>query len=74
MRGLRLHDVRRVSAPAAVVQPEPPHRPECEDCAPGPGLRVRLRQCATCGHVGCCDSSRGRHAYAHHEASGHPVA
>ncbi|MEU8522943.1 UBP-type zinc finger domain-containing protein [Streptomyces sp. NPDC048577] len=35
---------------------------------------VRLRWCATCGHVGCCDSSRGAHAYAHHLATGHPVA
>ncbi|RSS80683.1 UBP-type zinc finger domain-containing protein [Streptomyces sp. WAC06614] len=35
---------------------------------------VRLRWCATCGHVGCCDSSRGRHAHAHHEETGHPVA
>ncbi|GGV00179.1 hypothetical protein GCM10010275_43650 [Streptomyces litmocidini] len=34
---------------------------------------VRLRRCATCGTVGCCDSSRGRHANAHYEATGHPV-
>ncbi|MFD6225782.1 UBP-type zinc finger domain-containing protein [Streptomyces sp. NPDC060232] len=39
------------------------------------GLRpVRLRRCVTCGYVGCCDSSRGRHAYGHHVESGHPVA
>ncbi|MEU4673247.1 UBP-type zinc finger domain-containing protein [Amycolatopsis sp. NPDC023774] len=24
-----------------------------------------MRQCAVCGHVGCCDSSPGRHARAH---------
>ena len=29
--------------------------------------------CLTCGHVGCCDSSRGRHATAHFEATGHPL-
>ncbi|WP_123457789.1 UBP-type zinc finger domain-containing protein [Streptomyces sp. PanSC19] len=34
---------------------------------------VRLRRCVTCGAVGCCDSSRGRHAHAHYEATGHPV-
>ncbi|MFE0641050.1 UBP-type zinc finger domain-containing protein [Streptomyces sp. NPDC058877] len=34
----------------------------------------RLRWCATCGNVGCCDSSRGAHAHAHHLATGHPVA
>ena len=27
----------------------------------------------TCGHVGCCDDSPGRHASAHWEASGHPL-
>ncbi|MFB7152400.1 UBP-type zinc finger domain-containing protein [Streptomyces virginiae] len=35
---------------------------------------VRLRQCVTCGQVGCCDSSTGRHAHGHHVESGHPVA
>ncbi len=34
---------------------------------------VRLRMCLTCGSVGCCDSSPGQHARAHHEATGHPV-
>ena len=33
----------------------------------------RLRICLTCGNVGCCDSSEGRHAEAHHRRSGHPV-
>ncbi|MER6347689.1 UBP-type zinc finger domain-containing protein [Streptomyces sp. NPDC001595] len=45
----------------------------CERCA-ARGLRwVHLRQCLTCGHVGCCDSSRGGHATAHHASTGHPV-
>jgi uncharacterized UBP type Zn finger protein len=29
--------------------------------------------CLKCGNVGCCDSSKGRHATAHFEASGHPI-
>jgi uncharacterized UBP type Zn finger protein len=29
--------------------------------------------CLVCGHVGCCDSSRGRHATAHFHDVGHPV-
>lgn len=28
---------------------------------------------ATCGHVGCCDSSPHRHAYEHFHQVGHPV-
>ncbi|MFB6840625.1 UBP-type zinc finger domain-containing protein [Streptomyces sp. NPDC056361] len=34
---------------------------------------VRLRWCTTCGNVGCCDSSQGQHAHAHHVTTGHPV-
>jgi hypothetical protein len=45
--------------------------PVCEDCADGGW--VSLRRCLTCGHVGCCDSSPGLHATAHHEETGHPM-
>jgi hypothetical protein len=34
---------------------------------------VELRMCLTCGHVGCCDSSRNKHATKHFHATGHPV-
>ena len=34
---------------------------------------VHLRLCLTCGHVGCCDSSKNRHATKHFESSGHAV-
>jgi hypothetical protein len=27
---------------------------------------VHLRLCRTCGHVGCCDDSRNKHATKHH--------
>jgi hypothetical protein len=46
----------------------------CEDClAAGMHNWVHLRVCQSCGHVGCCDSSPGRHATAHHRTAGHPV-
>ncbi|MGW6538457.1 UBP-type zinc finger domain-containing protein [Streptomyces sp. NPDC055051] len=57
-----------------VRRPADPPGGGCEECAASGWAWARLRWCATCGHVGCCDSSRGRHAYAHHAASGHPVA
>lgn len=45
----------------------------CEEClAIGQGW-VHLRRCTRCGHVGCCDSSIGKHATAHHAATEHPV-
>src|SRR5919106_584213 len=34
---------------------------------------VDFNLCQTCGHVGCCDSSPGRHATRHYHAAGHPV-
>jgi hypothetical protein len=45
----------------------------CEDCLPVGGEWCHLRICLTCGHVGCCDSSPGRHASAHSLSSGHPI-
>jgi len=34
---------------------------------------VAIRMCLTCGHVGCCDSSIGKHATKHFEETGHSV-
>ena len=46
----------------------------CEDCqAAGRHDWLHLRVCQTCGHVGCCDSSPGRHATAHATHVPHPV-
>lgn len=45
----------------------------CGSCDRDGAPWVRLRMCLTCGTVGCCDSSPGQHARAHHVATGHPV-
>ncbi len=45
----------------------------CLDCEREGTRPVHLRICLTCGNVGCCDSSVGRHATRHFETSGHPV-
>jgi EmrB/QacA subfamily drug resistance transporter len=45
----------------------------CEDCLRDGGTWVHLRKCLRCGHVGCCDSSPGRHASRHWHASSHPL-
>jgi hypothetical protein len=56
------------------ILPVAPSGPGCEDCiALGRRDWVHLRVCQTCGHVGCCDSSPGRHATKHALADGHPV-
>jgi len=34
---------------------------------------VHLRLCLECGHVGCCDDSKNKHATKHYRATSHPV-
>jgi hypothetical protein len=45
----------------------------CVECLASGGIWVHLRLCLTCGHVGCCDNSPGRHATKHAHATTHPV-
>ena len=45
----------------------------CDDHTDDDGPVVHLRTCLSCGYVGCCDSSKGRHAAAHFDREGHPV-
>ena len=58
-----LGEVRRVLPSAA----------GCEECLASGDDWVHLRLCMTCGHVGCCDTSKNKHATAHHHATGHPI-
>lgn len=50
-----------------------PRSDGCEECLRTGSGWVHLRMCLTCGHVGCCDSSRGRHATAHFWRTEHPI-
>jgi uncharacterized UBP type Zn finger protein len=45
----------------------------CEECLKMGDTWVHLRVCLTCGHVGCCDDSKNKHATKHFHATGHPV-
>jgi CPA1 family monovalent cation:H+ antiporter len=45
----------------------------CEDCIREGTRTVHLRICLSCGNVGCCNSSVGRHAERHFTLSRHPV-
>jgi uncharacterized UBP type Zn finger protein len=51
----------------------PPRGTGCEECLKTGMKWVHLRVCLSCGHVGCCDSSPGRHATGHFNATRHPV-
>jgi uncharacterized UBP type Zn finger protein len=45
----------------------------CEECLKMGDRWVHLRTCLTCGHVGCCDDSKNKHATKHFGATGHPM-
>lgn len=56
------------------VHPKPARTPAgCEECLKAGTQWVHLRLCLDCGHVGCCDSSPGRHATKHYHTTQHPV-
>jgi uncharacterized UBP type Zn finger protein len=50
-----------------------PHTAGCEECLKMGDTWVHLRLCLSCGHVGCCDSSKNKHATKHFHATKHPV-
>ncbi|CAN5774621.1 UBP-type zinc finger domain-containing protein [soil metagenome] len=55
------------------VKPMSPNSAGCQACVALGDGRVHLRMCLVCGKVGCCDSSKNKHATAHFHASQHPV-
>ncbi len=50
-----------------------PNTSGCEECLKSGDRWVHLRICMTCGHVGCCDQSIGKHATKHFHATNHPI-
>lgn len=45
----------------------------CEECLKMGDPWVHLRLCMECGHVGCCDDSRNKHATKHFHTTQHPI-
>ena len=45
----------------------------CDECIARGDTWVHLRACLECGHVGCCDESKNKHATRHYRATGHPL-
>ncbi len=45
----------------------------CKECLEKGMKWVHLRECMCCGHVGCCDSSQGKHATGHFHATKHAI-
>lgn len=55
------------------VQDVKPHTRGCEECLKVGDRWVHLRLCLSCGHVGCCDSSKNKHATKHFHSTQHPI-
>jgi hypothetical protein len=46
----------------------------CAQCIALGDTWVHLRMCMSCGQVGCCDSSKNKHAHRHATKVGHQIA
>ncbi len=55
------------------IQAVTPSGDGCEDCLKIGDTWFHLRLCKTCGHVGCCDSSKNKHATKHFHQASHPI-
>lgn len=62
-----------LDALVAASEPQPLTPGRCGECDHDTDHWAHLRMCLTCGHVGCCDSSPGRHATEHFQRTGHAV-
>jgi hypothetical protein len=51
-----------------------PNTPDgCEECLKLGDTWVQLRMCLSCGHVGCCDSSKNKHETKQFIKTKHPT-
>ncbi|WP_456094073.1 cation:proton antiporter domain-containing protein [Myxococcus dinghuensis] len=55
------------------LRPVRPRTKGCEECLKLHDTWVHLRLCMTCGHVGCCDDSKNKHATRHFHETSHPI-
>ncbi len=55
------------------VKTAEPRSDGCEECLKLGDIWVHLRLCRSCGHVGCCDASKNKHATKHYHATKHPI-
>lgn len=55
------------------IQAVDPSSDGCEACLAMNDRWIHLRLCLTCGHVGCCNDSKNKHASKHFQSTGHPL-
>lgn len=45
----------------------------CKECLEMGDSWVHLRKCMICGHIGCCENSKNKHATKHFHETKHPI-
>ena len=56
-----------------IQEVHPKDKTVCDECVQYGDKWIALRMCLSCGHVGCCDSSKNKHATRHFKSTGHPI-
>jgi CPA2 family monovalent cation:H+ antiporter-2 len=64
---------KKCSHMGALESVDPSSPDSCLTCIEMGDTWVNLRLCLTCGHVGCCDNSKNKHASKHAAATEHPI-
>jgi uncharacterized UBP type Zn finger protein len=67
------YDCEHLEQAAGRSQAVVPSSRGCLECLKLGDDWVHLRLCLSCGHVGCCDASKNKHATGHHDSTKHPV-
>jgi hypothetical protein len=70
---LRYRGQRKACAHRDLIHDVTPSAQGCEDCLKIGDTWVHLRICKICGHVGCCNESKNKHATRHFLETGHPI-
>jgi uncharacterized UBP type Zn finger protein len=55
------------------IQTVMPNTEGCQECLALGDTWVHLRLCLICGHVGCCNDSKNKHATKHFHTTKHPL-
>jgi len=58
---------------SSVIQDVTPSADSCKECLQMGDRAVHLRECLICGHIGCCDSSKNKHATKHFHSTNYPI-
>ena len=64
---------RRKCTHVSQIKKVNPRTEGCEECLKMGDTWVELRLCLICGHVGCCNNSKSKHATKHFLETGHPI-